>query len=144
MAKNTPQSRQATPIKRIYLWSLIALLVVTGTAVAILSLRNTSSKKVDTFQACKDAGGIIRESYPETCSYKGTSFVNEAQALSNPDSYVGLPEADAINQAKRGNKQYRVVERDGQSLPADMSIVQGRLNFYVSGGAVTKVVIEGQ
>lgn len=148
MTKKSPQtqlqSSRATQGKWIFLWSLIALLAVTGTAVTIFLLQNTGSKKVDTFQACADAGGIIQQSYPETCFYKGTSFVNEAQALSNPDSYVGLSETDAMNQAKRGNKQYRVVERDGQPLPTDTSFVQGRLNFYVNDGKVTKVVIENQ
>lgn len=139
MAKKTTQVKSAET-KKTALWIAVVLLVIVGVAAIIVSMQ--SNKKVDSFQSCKDAGGAVMETYPETCSYGGSSFVNESQATSNPDAYVGLSEVDALNQAARGNKPARVVERDGESLPADSSFVQGRLNFYVKDGKVTKVQVE--
>ncbi|MGB4762287.1 MAG: hypothetical protein WBP12_02920 [Candidatus Saccharimonas sp.] len=100
--------------------------------------------KATTFQECKDAGGAVMESYPEQCAIGGKTFVNEAQNIGDADAYVGLAETAALEKATKESKQARVVERDGESLPADMSFMPGRLNLYVKQGAVYKVRVEGQ
>lgn len=47
-----------------------------------------------------------------------------------------------MDKAKREDKQARVVEHNGESLPVDMSYVDGRLNFYVRDGKIEKVEVE--
>lgn len=122
---------------------IIAAVIVAGAVAAVLLLPKPATKTVDSFQACKNAGGQVLESYPEQCTYQGKSFVNPAQAERSIDSYIGLSEAEAMSLAERSNKPHRVVERDGVSLPADMSFVEGRLNFYVKDGKVTNVRFDG-
>lgn len=119
---------------------LICLAVVIGAVVLLLK----PGKAVDSFQACKDAGGAILESYPEQCVYDGKSFTNDAQSAGGRGGgYVGLPESVALTKASIENRPARVIERDGESLSVTMDYVPGRLNMFVKGGNVYKVQVEG-
>ena len=99
---------------------------------------------INSFQACKDAGGMIAESYPEQCSINGMSFTNDAQSSGEADQYVGLTEQEALDKAEQNNKTARVVERDGESLTVTMDLMLGRLNFSVKDDRVYKVEVEGE
>lgn len=127
------------------LWLLLIGIGLVLVAGSFIWLQHDSNTSVDNFQTCKDAGGVIAESYPEQCFIDGKSFVNDAQTVDADGSdYIGLTEQAAFDQAERENKPHRVVERDGESLPVTMDYVTGRLNFYVRDGVVYRVDVEGE
>lgn len=135
MAKRTRKQMSA--------YAIIAAVIVAVVAGALFWKPGTN-KNIDNFQACKDAGGMILESYPEQCKIDDKSFTNTAQSAgSTTDAYIGLSEQAALDKAKAENKPARVVERDGEALPVTMDYVQGRLNLYVKDGNVYKVQVEG-
>lgn len=132
-------------------WAVATLgvvVLVIGASIAVLSLR--PEKKVSNFEECRASGGALLETYPEQCRLGGVSYTNEAQQPperplpAGDDDYVGLSEDDALAKAEKLNTPARVVERDGEGLPATMDFVYGRHNLYVRDGLVYKVDIEGQ
>jgi hypothetical protein len=56
-----------------------------------------------------------------------------------PSAFIGLTEADALAKAEADGLSARVVERDGEGLPVDLSLQPDRLNFSVTDDKVTKV-----
>ncbi len=125
------------------IWILVAIvLALVAAGVITVWSRTTSRLPINSFQACKDAGGMIAESYPEQCFIDGTSFVNDKQALKPADDYVGLSEQAALDKAMAENRLARVVQRDDESLAITMDLAHGRLNFYIRNGTVEKVYIE--
>lgn len=126
---------------RWFVVSIAGLVIVV--ALLLLLQHRSANDAITTFQACKDAGGTIAESYPEQCFINGKSFTNDAQADSEIDQYIGLAEQEALDTAKQNNKTARVVERDGESLPVTMDFSYGRLNFTVTDDKVTNVDVEG-
>jgi hypothetical protein len=58
--------------------------------------------------------------------------------------YIGMNETEAAALAKERNVLFRVVERDGQPLPATMDWRPGRINASVSDGIVTGYTVEGE
>lgn len=75
---------------------------------------------------------------PNTAS----SSSSEAQS-SMSDSYIGLSEADAEAKANVEGVPFRVVMRDGESLPVTMDFRPGRINATVENGFVTEYEVEG-
>ncbi|HEY0964938.1 MAG TPA: hypothetical protein VGE13_00480 [Candidatus Saccharimonadales bacterium] len=123
---------------------VVAIICAIVLALAMVFLRK-SDKAVTDFQTCKNAGGAIMESYPEQCNINGKTFTNSAQSLDgNANEYIGLTEKVALDKASAANKAARVVERDGESLPVDMSFQPGRLNLHIKDDKVSKVDIEGK
>ena len=126
-------------------WVIVAVGCIVAAVVVVTVLLWKPSKDINSFQACKDAGGAILESYPEQCVLDGKSFTNDAQSVDNgADEYIGLTEQTALDKAAAENKSARVVERDGESLPVTMDFRPGRLNFSVKVGDVYKVQVEGE
>lgn len=129
-------------------WSVVRIfgvLIVVVAVIAIAALTQRQDKNINSFQACKDAGGAIAESYPEQCSLNGKSFTNDKQPLdTNGDEYISLSEQEALDKASRANKTARVVERDGEPLAVTADFMPGRLNIYVKDGKVHQVQVEGQ
>lgn len=124
------------------LWAIVMIGVVVVVTATVLLWK--PSKDINSFQACKDAGGAILESYPEQCLINGKTFTNDAQSIDiGPDEYIGLTEQAALNKAATENKAARVVERDGESLPVTMDYMPGRLNLSVKDGKVYEVQVEG-
>ncbi len=118
-------------------------------AVVIAWVFMNPGTNVTNFTECKAASGRVMETYPEQCSFNGKNYTNESQSLpkeNKPEgdekAYIGLGEQAALNKARSENVPARVVERDGEPLPADMSFVEGRLNFYIEDGVVVDVVVE--
>ena len=137
----TKKKRTTVPKVGVIL-ALISLVVVVAVVMVILS---RSSKEINNFQSCKDAGGAILESFPEQCVLSGKSFTNDEQSNDTSSSgYVGLTEDAALSKASLENKPARVVERDGEALPATADYSSGRLNLYVRDGNVYKVQVEGE
>lgn len=54
-------------------------------------------------------------------------------------SYIGLSESQASDKAKKENRSYRVVSRDGEGLPVTQDYIPERLNFEVQKGVVTNL-----
>ncbi len=52
--------------------------------------------------------------------------------------YIGLSELQAADKAKRENRQYRVVERDGEGLAVTEDYAPSRLNFDINNGVIQK------
>ena len=136
--EDKPHKKISTTNKIVIIIAGFIVLVIIA-SVAIWALRST--KTVDSFQACKDAGGTLLESYPEQCLINGKTYADTA-ALSG-DSYVGLSEQAALEKAKGENKTARVVERDGEPQAVTMDFLFGRLNLYIKDGVVYKVEVEG-
>lgn len=65
--------------------------------------------------------------------------VQVAQSL----DFVGLTEAQAEALSAENNITFRVVERDGESLPVTMDYRPGRINASVDNGVITSVTVEG-
>jgi len=56
---------------------LVVAVVLVGIVVAIAAMIQQSDSKINSFQACADAGYPISQSFPETCSVPdGKSFTN--------------------------------------------------------------------
>jgi flagellar biosynthesis/type III secretory pathway M-ring protein FliF/YscJ len=129
-------------------WGIVGVcfvVVAIVAVIAVVALMQRPGKEINSFQACKDAGGAIAESYPEQCFINGKSFTNDEQSLdNNGDEYIGLAEQEALDKASRENKIARVVERDGESLPVTMDFMPGRLNLSVQDGKVNNVQVEGE
>ena len=132
-------------LKRMSSYWIIGVIAVIAVMMAgIILWKPSANKDINSFQACKDAGGIILESYPEQCKINGKSFTNSTQSVADDaNAYIGLAEQVALDRAESENKRARVVERDGETLPMTMDYVPGRLNLYVKDGNVYKVQIEG-
>lgn len=131
--------------KSVMLVWVIAVLCGIALVAVVVALLWKPGKDVSSFQECKAAGGVIMESYPEQCAIHGKSFTNDAQTPSgDAGEYVGLTESAALEKAVAANKAARVVERNGESLPVDMSLQPGRLNLYVKDDKVYRVQIEGK
>lgn len=127
--------------------AVIALMAVAAIAIAVYASMPAKRPKpvqaVNDFQSCRDAGGMIAESYPEQCMIDGRSFANDSQAPVDKNEYLGLTEQEAATKAEAAKRAHRVVERDGQQLPVTMDFSQGRLNFYIKDGHVVRVDVEG-
>lgn len=72
--------------------SLVVSVIIVITAISIwFPNRNTPFKYwfkgATNFQECSEASGVILESYPEQCVFKGKSF-------SNPDQHVDVPDQE--------------------------------------------------
>lgn len=65
-----------------------------------------------------------------------------AGVVLNHDKIVGLTEAEAIVYAKEQNVPFRVIKRDGETLPATMDYRVGRINAEVEEGVVIGYAIE--
>lgn len=118
-------------------------------AVVVAWIFMVPGTHVTNFAECKAANGKILETYPEQCLFNGKTYINKSQSASDNSTstddekdYVGLGEQAALDKARSENVPARVVERDGEPLPADMSFVEGRLNFYIEDGVVVDVVVE--
>ena len=146
MNEDDSEIRSDKPQAKLSLLWMVALLCFVGLALVagIIFRRNSSHGEVNSFTSCVEAGGIIAESYPEQCFINGQSFVNEDQVVNDDGSrgYIGLDEQAALDQAKANNKVARVVERNGQSLPMTMDLVDGRLNLFVRDDEVYRVEVE--
>lgn len=136
-------ARRAFALSAIVIFSVLALATI---VVYIVFMGAPQKQLATTFQECKDAGGRIAESYPEQCYIRGKSFINTAQTpqdgTNNSARYIGLSEHAAIKKTDEANIPNRVVERDGESLPVTMDLVEGRLNFFVRDGLVYKIDVE--
>lgn len=141
MAKKTLKTAPAKWQRPTLFWGAVVLSCL-AVALVIAMVRGLVIGEIDSFDKCKTAGGSIVESYPERCFINGRSFVNPSQVSSATD-YAGMSEEAALDKAKSANIPARVVERDGESLPATMDYVVGRHNFYVRDGRVYKVNVEG-
>lgn len=127
------------------LWAIVALCLVVGLVVTgVLVARQMQLSAIETFEDCKNARGEIMESYPEQCRINGKTFVNDAQLPGTGEVFVGLSEQEALDKAAREQIPARVIERDGQPLPATMDFVYGRHNFSVKDGRVYAVCVEGE
>lgn len=152
MAKKTKKLPKASLVQMITLitGSVILLIAIIATlAYLVRSLGN----EPDNFQSCKDAGGLILESYPEKCSINGKTFVAPNQSVEGGSDqstnidvtpYIGLNEQDALTKADEANRVARIVERDDEALAVTMDFSPGRLNIFVKDGKVFKVQVEGQ
>ena len=144
--KNNTTSSVKSP-KKVSILAIVAIVVGGLTVLVIMVVAATKlvapAKNIDSFQSCKDAGGVVMETYPEQCSINGKSYTNTTPK-SGESSYVGLSEQAALDKAKSENKAARVVERDGEALAVTMDFSAGRLNLYVKNGNVYKVTVEGQ
>jgi len=127
-------------------WVIITLCALAVIAVGILVyLTITPGKSASNYTECTNAGGMVAESFPEQCTINGKTFVNDKPASgssTNTEGYVGLSEQAALDKAQSENKPARVVKRNGEDLPVDMSYVQGRLNLTINNGVVEKVTVE--
>lgn len=131
LSHSVPERAVMTPVA--------AILAV---CVGIVAWSPAPSQTINSFDACKDAGGALLQSYPEQCLIYGQTYVNTAQ-LNSGSEYVGLSEQAALDKAEAEDKQARVVERDGEPLEITADFVFGRLNLHIKDGVVYKVEIEG-
>jgi hypothetical protein len=126
-------------------WVIAVLLIITFfliIGIVVLLLRPVTV--VTNFEQCRTAGGALLETYPEQCMINGVSFTNSAQSVSiDTSGYIGMIEEAAMAKAEAAHTPARVVERDGEGLPATMDFVFGRHNLYVKDGKVYKVDVEG-
>lgn len=142
MSKST-SSKSSGMLKKNWLVVVLCAVIVLAVAVLAYLLLRPAPAVVNDFDACRDANGMMIETYPEQCTINGSTYTNSVRPQSN-SAYIGMTEADALAKAKEDNVLARVVERDGEETPASMDFVQGRYSLYIKDGKVTKVIIEGQ
>jgi PAS domain-containing protein len=75
----------------------------------------------------------LRSPQPEP-EQPGTDEENEAAA----ETYVGLAEAKATQQAEANGLEVRVIARDGELFPITADLKENRINFSITDGKVTK------
>ena len=121
MQQQPKSSQKAT---KILLFALVALLVSVG--VAYLTGQTVSTPD--------------QQQTEESTNDQTDDQANEPG--DDAQRYIGLPETDAMAQAAESNTPARVIERDGESLPATMDLRPGRLNFTVEDGRVSDVYVE--
>lgn len=128
-------------------WGIVVLCVAAALGAGFVAWSLWPEKKsVSNFEECIAAGGARMESYPEQCLYESKTYINENQvapAGMPGDDYIGMAEEEALVKAGQSNTPARVIERDGESLPATMDFVFGRHNLYIKEGKVYKVDVEG-
>ncbi len=125
------------------LLTVVGLVLIVGSVVWTIYEKNTETAiEINSFQECKDAGGRIAESYPDQCFIDDKSFTNHDQKVDDGDGYGGLTEDEALEKASRDDEIIRVVERDGETLPVTMDLVEGRHNLSIEDGRVYKVHTE--
>lgn len=77
-----------------------------------------------------------------------TDYTVEGEGTDEPvpseSDYIGLSVEQAEQKAEQENTRFRVIMRDGESLPATMDFVLGRINAEVSNGIVTGYDVEGE
>lgn len=115
--------------------------VVVALIAAAIVLAMQQTKTASNFSQCKDAGGIIMQTFPEQCTVNGKTFTNSAQS-GNSNMFLDMTEADALAKAKLNDTLVRVIERDGEHLPATMDFVTGRHSLSVKDGKVYKDNVE--
>lgn len=76
---------------------------------------------------------------PETDPDPETPTPEAALNPSLPDSYLGLEQKVAGDTADQAGVKWRVIEIDGQPLPATMDYRPDRLNFAIKDGKVIRV-----
>ncbi len=80
------------------------IIIVAGLGIAVLAAGawyyNQQTRKanlnanINSFEQCRDVGGIILESYPEQCNFQGKTFTREVEPVSeNPDE-TDKPQTD--------------------------------------------------
>lgn len=74
----------------------------------------------------------------ETSTSTGTT----TEEFSAEASYINLTVSEAEMLAASNNVSFRVVELDGEPLPATLDYQPGRINAKVMGGLVTEVTVE--
>lgn len=130
--------------KPLIIWGSVIVVCAIAAGIAVgVTVRNSRSESIDSYDKCKNAGGRIGESYPEQCFIYGKSYVNTG-SVRDSTGYVGLSEQAAKDKAKSAGVPSRVVERDGEPLPVTMDYVPGRVNLYVRSGDVYRVDIEDE
>lgn len=122
---------------------VIAVVVLIGAVAYAVFFQG---KDVNSFQACKEAGGNMTQDQPQQCEINGKTFTDKADKESDSQTeqsgYIGLTEQEALDKAKQEDREARVVERDGESLLVTMDISHGRVNLTVEDGKVVDVYIE--
>lgn len=107
-------------------WALFAVLMVVVVVVVFA-----------VWQITKDSYGDSGNTADSDNTQSDCRTIQERQVC--PSAYIGMKEAAALAKAEADGLSARVVERDGESLPADMSLQPDRLNFSVAYDKVTKV-----
>lgn len=124
----------------------VSAVVVIALVAVIIVLLMQQTKVINNFSQCKEAGGMVMQTFPEQCSLNGKTFTNssaQSSDNSNPASdYIGLTEAEALAKAKQDNVPARVLERNGEQLPSTEDFSPGRHNLTIKDGKVSKDVIE--
>ena len=132
-----------------------------GVTVAILA--GQPPQIVANFEQCKEVfGSKIVETKTWTrveraCDINGERFYerdmnsqsneNDSQDSTSEEQpraseFIGLTEEQAMQKAEDSNTPIRVLERDGNPLPATMDLVEGRVNLYIKDGVVKKAIVE--
>lgn len=137
------------------------VILLLGITVAILS--GQAPRVVTNFDQCAELfeGNVVETKtwtrVERACDINGERFYqrdmnsttspqknqdNPSSKNNSGKSFVGLTEEEATTKANEDNTPIRVVERDGEPLPATMDLVDGRVNLYVKNGVVYKAIVE--
>lgn len=110
--------------------------IIEDTCVSFSDGCNTCRRMPDGGAACTRKG----------CSrYEKPKCLDEETASEGVKSeYIGLTVEEASELAKTKDVPFRVIEKDGQPLPATMDWRPGRINASVKEGVVVDISIEGQ
>lgn len=163
-AKKSNDNTNKRDITTLIIVTEAIVIVILGIALAMLAGR--SPVVVTSFQECRTAfGSEVIETKTWTrveraCDINGVRFyerdmnvssdndrrpekgTSERSEMFEEEDFVGLTEREAKDKAKAADTPIRVLERDGQPLPATMDLREGRVNLYINDGVVTKVWIE--
>ena len=88
---------------------------------------------------CGDSDSGTSSTSGKTSSAEAVRCPSEGTGGFDTSELVGLSEADAKARAKQDGCTVRVVERDGEPLPATMDFNPKRVNVAVTDGKVTAI-----
>lgn len=133
---------------KLTLFVVLIIAVFSVPAIWFFSQKKTEPVLMN-YEDCVAAGYAVEESNPPKCTTPdGWVYTKHVDANDSSDSdeiekqYVGLNEKQAKNLAKKQDRRFRVISRDGKELPITLDFSRGRVNAYLENDKVVKIQIE--
>lgn len=150
--KVTEETKEKSKTPIVIAIALVALIAVAGIVFLTTNKSSDEVKQTSTTTQATDAPTTSASSVPSTntqtmCSDHIKSAGSEApfdsanQCSQFLDSLIGLSEEQATTKAEDNDLVLRVIQRDGEDLPATMNFVSNRVNISIADDKITKVTL---
>lgn len=150
MTKEETPQKSKTPI--IVAIALVVVIVIAGIIFLSSNKNSDDTKESATTTQTTDSPNSSVNTIPSTdtqtmCSDHLKTAGSEApfdsaeQCSQFLDSLIGLNEEQATTKAQDNDVVLRIIQRDGEDLPATMNFVANRVNISVTDNKITQVTL---